>query len=165
MCKRMMQQRADIEAVLNKDLERCLEGILKTGRVSIPRVRVDLDELYIANREYFEHEGFIFEAATRIEKNQIKYYAWLRLGGEGTLANQYWKKIKLAEADFVNHQRQKISDQLRETGGGYYYIEDISGFRFENKLYFEERGYFFEPVTIIKNGTALNGAHMRKRKR
>lgn len=162
MCKVMMGQRAKIEEMLNEDLERCLKIIREKGRCIMPNVRLDLETLFIANREYFERQGFFFDEEHRVENNQVKYYAWLRLGGdEGELAAQYWKKIKEAEKTFVKNQRQAISDRLRDAQGCSISV-DMNQLLFENKLFFEERGYYFEPDVRIENGKAVCLARMKR---
>lgn len=164
MCKEMMGQRSKIEELLKKDLERCLENIRQNGVYDAPTVMVDMDNLFIANREYFERQGFFFDSDTRIENNKVKYYAWLKLGGEGgELGRECWKKIREAREVFMKNQRQKIQNLLKSAQGCHISV-DMKELLFENKLFFEERGYYFEPDTRIENGKLMYLARMKKRK-
>ena len=71
MCKEMMGQRNKIESNLEKDLQRVLENIRNNGVLDIPAVLVNMDSLFIANREYFENQGFLYEPLTKIENGKI----------------------------------------------------------------------------------------------
>ena len=161
MCKRMMQQRVEIEAMLNDNLKQCLENIRQSGHSNLPNVLLDLENVFIANREYFEHQGFCFEPITRGENNQVKYYAWLGLGGEGELGRTFWNRLREAREDFMKEQRKEICDHLRAANGSYIII-DINQLLFEHKMFFEERGYCFEPDTIIQNGKMVHLAYMKR---
>lgn len=162
MCKEMMGQRNNIEAKLRRELERVTENIRKNGASDMPAVRVDMEELFIANREYFQSQGFFFDFDTRVENDRVKYYAYLKLGGEGALGTTFWKKIREAREYFVKAQRQRIWDHMRDAQGCYISV-DMNWLLFENKLFFEECGYYFEPDTRIQNGKVVYLARMRKR--
>ena len=164
MCKEMMQQRARVENELKAELERCLEKISNNGESTLPAIKIDLENLFIANREYFERQGFFFEPdSQRIWDNQIKYYAWIKLGGcEGRLAKEFWHKIKEAQKCFDISQRRQIAKKLGEAGGVTISV-NMKVLTFENKVYFEELGYIFEPDIRRENGKTLCYAKMRKK--
>ena len=161
MCKEMMGQRHAIEQELKKELERATENIRKKGVYDKPSVRVDLEHLFIANRQYFEQQGFTFEPNIQVENGQVKYYAWIKLGGEGELGKTFWKKIREAREDCIKAQRKVIYEKLRDSGSGKIWV-DMTKLFFENKLFFEERGYWFEPDSKIQNGEVMCRACMRK---
>lgn len=165
MCKAMMGQRNEIEAMIKADLERCVRNIEKNGCSDEPIVKVDLETLFIANRDYFENQGFFFEPEIKVENNRVRYYASLKLGGESkALAIECWKKIRDAKAHFARNQRKEIFTLLREAQGSVISV-DMSSLLFENKLYFEEVGFYFEPEScIIKDGKSMYLARMKKRR-
>ena len=163
MCKEMMGQRNKIKTMLDEALNKCLEKIRANGGYDTPIVIVDMEKLFIANREYFEHQGFFFESHTKIVNNRIKCYAKMKLGGDGELAREFWKKIREAREVFVKNQRKKICDYLREATGSYILV-DLNDLLFENKMYFEECGFVFEPKTTIEDGEVQYLVCMRKRR-
>lgn len=163
MCKEMMGQRAEVTAKLNAELERCLEEIRESGKFVIPSVLVDLERMFIANQEYFESQGFFFETSTRIEKNQVRYYAQLKLGGEGKLGSEYWKRMSEAKKAFVITQRKAIFEQLKLAQGIKIPV-DMKELLLENKLFFEERGFVFEPHAKREDGKIIHYALMKKSK-
>ena len=161
MCKEMMGQRHAIEQELKKELERATENIRKNGVFDKPSVMVDMEKMFIANRQYFEQQGFIFEPHTKVEKGQVRYYAWLKLGGEGELGKKFWKKIREAKEDCIKAQRKEIFESLRNAEDCNISV-DMRQLFFENKLFFEERGYCFEPDSKIQNGKVVYLSRMRK---
>lgn len=165
MCKEMMEQRVRIENELKAELENCLMIIHNNGECKIPAVMVDLDNLFIANREYFEHQGFFIEPALqKVFGKEFKYFAWIKLGGggNGNLGKEFWKKIQEAHNFFKNAQRKAISKKLGETGGAIISV-NMQKLLFENKLYFEEMGYVFQPDIRRVNGKTLYYAWMKKK--
>lgn len=162
MCKEMMVQRNKIESDLEKDLERALENIRNNGVWDSPTALVNMERLFIANREYFENQGFYFEPATKIEKGKVFYWAWLKLGGEGKLASKCWDKIREARKEYIKNQRKEIFKLLRETQGCPITV-DMNWLLFDNKMFFEEVGYYFESETRIENGKTVCFARMKKR--
>lgn len=162
MCKAMMEQREAIEKALKVDLKRATDNIRKNGVCDAPRVLVDMEQLFIANRQYFKQQGFFFDSDTRIENGRVRYYAWLKLGGEGNLAETFWEKIREANEEFIIVQRKEIFQKLRDSQLSYIFV-DMQKLLFDNKLFFEEHGFCFEPDTRIQDGTTVYLARMRKR--
>ena len=162
MCKEMMGQRANMEEQIHKDLERCMENIRKNGGCDVPIVLVDMERLYIANREYFERQGFFFDSETRIENGKPRYFAWMKLGGAyGELGNECWKKIRMAREEFIKNQRQGIWDRMDKLNR-HRVLVDMAELCFENKLFFEERGFFFTPDTRVEEGQVHYYAWMQR---
>ena len=162
MCKEMMEQRNKIEEMLNIDMERCLKNIRNTGACDAPTVMVDMEKLFIANREYFERQRFFFEPDTRVEKQQVRYYAWLKLGGKGEMGNSFWKKIHEAKEDYMIEQRKKILNRLKVAEGGCVCV-NLRKLLFENKMFFEASGYAFEPYTRMESDKVHYFAWIKKR--
>lgn len=162
MCKQMMEQRNQIESDLNKKLERVLENIRKKGVSNVPAVMVNMDKLFIANREYFEKQGFFFKTIPKIENGNIVCYAMLKLQGDGELASRYWSRIREARKVFVKNQRRIIWDMLREAQGCPITV-DMKCLLFENKTFFEERGYYFEIESRSGEDQSVYLVRMKKR--
>ena len=163
MCKAIMEQRNGILEEFNESMEECLKKLKQTGVYDAPVVMVDLERLYISNREYFEHHGFIFESQNRNVNERIKFYAWMQLAGDGELAKECWKKVREAKKEFISNQRKKICSLLREAQGCQILV-DLNELCFENKVYFEECGYSFDPETKVEDGKIKYLVRMRKRR-
>lgn len=162
MCKEMMEQRSQMEELVWKDLERCLENIRSNGCYDTPIVLVDMEQTFIANREYFEQQGFFFDPQNRIENGRVRYFSWMKLGSsKGNIGEECWRKIKLANEEFIKNQRQEILNRFN-SDEEHRILVDMSELCLENKLYFEERGYYFTPDTRIENGKPRYLAWMQK---
>ena len=169
MCKQMMSQRQEIEADIKREVERCEASIRKDGHIVSPSIVIDLENLFIANKFYFEENGFCFEDNTRIENGRIRYYAIMRPSFNGKMAENIRKKMREAQKEFAFHQRVKLQEnfnqRVRETGSRSLaqVLVNMSEIVFENKGYFEDEGYYFEPIQFSATDNTSFNAWMKVR--
>lgn len=165
MCKEMKQQRVALEKKWYEELEKTLSTIRLKGSSAMPTVMVDMEKVFIANREYFEQHGFFFEPVVKVKNNQICYYAYMKLGGgDGELGKDCWKKIREAKEFYLHNQRNKIEEKLKDAQGACILV-DMEELLLDNKLHFESRGFVFETYTQIENGRVWHLARMKKKRR
>jgi len=163
MCQKMMEQRTYIKNMIDKAVEECIKKIRDTGIYDAPTVMVDLSDLFKANLKYFEQEGFFFEPNTRIENNQVKFYAWIKFFSEGNMGRKFWKEVEEAKQYFSKRQRNNIIEALKNSENGKICI-CLNEILFENMIFFQERGYIFVP-DVTKNTNQRYMVWMEKRRR
>lgn len=169
MCMQMMSQRQEIEADIKREVERCEASIRKDGQVVSPLIVLDLENLFIANKFYFEENGFGFEDNIRVENGRMRYYAIMRPSFNGKMAEDIRRKLKEAQMDFVMRQRTELQEAFEQSARAvgkrrdarvYVNMREII---FDNKGYFEDEGYYFEPGDSSSYDDARFDAWMKHR--
>lgn len=151
VCKQMMKQRQEIEADILRELKSCESSIRNNGKMVIPHIIVDTSELFIANKTYFEQNGFCFDDSTRVENGAIKHYAIMRPIFNGMMAEAIRMRMQEAQKDFIMCQRHSLqkdfAKSVSEEGSRKkaQVIVDMREISCDNKSYFEGEGYYFVP--------------------
>lgn len=167
MCMQMMSQRQEIEADIKREVERCEASIREDGQVVTPFIVIDLENLFIANKIYFEENGFGFEANNRVENGRLRYYAIMRPFFNGKMAEDIRKKLQEAQREFVMQQRKDLceafSQSVMELGSKrearvHVNMREII---FDNKGYFEDQGFYFESKPVCNGEDTRFDAWMR----
>ncbi len=168
MCKQMTQ-RHEIEADIKREVERCEASIRQDGQIVNPFIVIDLEDLFIANKFYFEENGFCFEDNIRVENGRIRYYAIMRPSFNGKMAEDIRRKMCEAQKEFVMRQRtnlqERFSRSVAENGGAnkaQVYV-DMRKIVFDNKCYFEGQGYYFEAREDFNDDNSRFSAWMKMR--
>lgn len=150
MSMQMMAQRKEISQDIERVVEFCLSNIRNKGVIDIPSIIIDLETLSIANRRYFEENGFCFEPSTRMENGRVRYYAIMRPIYNGVIANCIREKMIQAQKDYNKRQLQIIEnaykESLKEFGPDLARVPiDMRKIILENKIILEEHGFYFQP--------------------
>ena len=168
MCMQMMEQRREIEADIWRETERCEDCIRTTGKITYPMLVIDLEKLFIANKRYFEDKGFYFEESLRLENGVMKYFALMKPEFPGEMAEKIRKKMKDAQMQFHMHQRtalhKRFDEAVQQTGvkSEAQILVNMAELVFENKAYFEDEGYKFEPYKLAGEADSPTYAWMKK---
>lgn len=150
MCKQM-NQRQEIEADIKREVECCEASIRENGKMVFPSIIIDLKSLIIANKTYFEENGFCFEDSIRIENGELKYYAIMRPIFNGKMAENIRKRIKEAQKLFVLRQRSDLQREFCEKGRVRVNMREVA---YDNRAYLEDEGFYFEPVSSLDSDEA-----------
>ena len=165
-----MRQRHEIEADIERELRRCEECIRTTGKMMYPMVVIDLDKIFLANKRYFEENGFFFEESFRLENGVIKYYAIMKPEFPGKMAEIIRKKMKEAQMQFHMRQRTEMHKrfdeavQQTEVKSDAQIFVNMAELAFENKAYFEDQGYKFlhyKPTSEVTDTTTYAWMKLR----
>lgn len=148
MCKEMTEQRYYLECEIWKELERCIKNIQKGEKYEVPKVQIRREDLWLGNKIHFEEMGFRFEEDVRCEKEQFTYYVWMVPVSNGEIANEIHKQLRQAQKDYITIQRKKICERidvmkLRSQNNICIHI-NMKKLCFDNKIFFEEKGYIFK---------------------
>mgnify|MGYP003315834556 CR=1 FL=1 len=167
MCKQMTQ-RHEIEADIQRELTRCEKSIRNTGKIVIPMIIIDMEKMFIANKIYFEQNGFCFEDSTRVENGAIKHFAIMRPIFNGEMAEAIRMRIQEAQKDFIMCQRSSLqkdfAKSVSEEGGRKkaQVLVDMREISCDNKSYFEGEGYYFAPKLSCDGEESVFFAWLRK---
>lgn len=146
----MILQRKKIQENIDVVVKNCIDNIRNNGVIEIPSIMVDLQELSLGNRGYFEQNGFCFQPHTIIENGRAKYYAAMKPIYNGRIADSIREKMLYSQKEYEKEQLSVILKAYEQSIQDFGIDEarvpiNMTKITLDNKVALEELGFYFEP--------------------